>query len=889
MAIRADISVNWNLSPRIITVASPSTALTMQDLYDTMRDVEYTQMDESYIIAGAGGEPLGGGVLVGLTLTLNNAKVAFEARPGPEYVQCYLTGGNLVSTDINGDPTSAVEPTAFTQIIQSNSSSATQTDLAAIQFASFGGGVTVDETSSNAGTEYPIGNLEYPVNNIADARIIAAHRGFKTMFIRGNIILNGGDNISDFLLQAENATRSTIIINDAALTDNCEIQEAFITGILDNGIIIRKCVIQDLSYLNGVVWNCVLNPGTITLGNNSTGHFLDCFSGVPGTGTPTIDCGGSGQSLAMRNYNGGVKLTNKTGTDSVSIDLNSGQIKLDPDPITGVINGTIVCRGTGKVINADTGEFIPNGISSFNGATIINEMLNPVAVSEAVWDEPIADHTEYGTTGHSMLFQSYRYEVNIDTVNGSAGTLSPIGTHEFPVNNLADALTIAAAHEFQTFRVHGNLVIDGEDIKDMTFLADRSLGNSVTVTSMTNTDSCYFEDLTVSGILSGSVRFTRCVLGEIVNFDGGAKNSLLTDKITITGTGANYLTECDVYITDPAGKTEINIGNTTLNIITCRGGFLLTNKTSINTTAVNLVAGTVEVDPSCISGSIQIKGLVNVIDNSSAGCTVINKGIDNDVIIDGVLDAPLIDHKIDGTTGRALNDVSYTDKLIYVNTELVENGDGKSSSPFNNVSDAVDFAELIGWKKLRFLADATLERTMKNFTIEGIGLVTIDLNGQDVDKSEFIKVRLTGHQVGSITAREVVMLPGLTGVNGVYKESGLAGSIVLATDARVTMASISALFLASPAPYEIDLGVANPSAILNVRKLSGAIAVKNVNTADKFATFEFSGGKFVADDTNTAGAIGVAGLPDTAVNVSALVWAPGYTPSTIKVEVAAET
>jgi hypothetical protein len=66
--------------------------------------------------------------------------------------------------------------------------------------------------------------------------------------------------------------------------------------------------------------------------------------------------------------------------------------------------------------------------------------------------------------------------------------------------------------------IHGALTIDGEDVTDITFTADRSLGNSITITSMVNTDACYFEDLTVSGALSGSVRFTTCVLGALDNF-----------------------------------------------------------------------------------------------------------------------------------------------------------------------------------------------------------------------------------------------------------------------------------------------------------------------------------------------------------------------------------
>lgn len=57
--------------------------------------------------------------------------------------------------------------------------------------------------------------------------------------------------------------------------------------------------------------------------------------------------GGSG-SLAMRNYNGGIQLTNKTGPQSVSIDFNSGHILLGPT----IVSGTIILRGVGHLTNS---------------------------------------------------------------------------------------------------------------------------------------------------------------------------------------------------------------------------------------------------------------------------------------------------------------------------------------------------------------------------------------------------------------------------------------------------------------------------------------------------------------------------------------------------------
>lgn len=127
MTVRTDINVDWYSSPRILTIASPSTSISIQDLVDTCRILEsdINALDNSHLVNAAGKEDLGGGLSVGITVTLLNAKVAFEARPPSTYVQCEISGGNLVALDENGSPMNPVEPTAYTQIAKTLSSSAT--------------------------------------------------------------------------------------------------------------------------------------------------------------------------------------------------------------------------------------------------------------------------------------------------------------------------------------------------------------------------------------------------------------------------------------------------------------------------------------------------------------------------------------------------------------------------------------------------------------------------------------------------------------------------------------------------------------------------------------------------------------------------------------------
>jgi len=396
MAYRSDITFNWISSPRIITVESPSVELTMQDLVDTVREHEddLANMDSKKLLDATGKQNLGGGVKVGITVQMLNALVGFEARSGPDYIQCNVSGGNLVALDIDGFSVSPISPTAFTQIVLANSSSATLSEQSAIEFGSFNGGVTYDETSPYAGTDFPTGTPQQPVNNVYDAKLIATERGFTTGYIIGDMNVPEDLEILGFSFIGSGKDRTDIIISDAAEVSECTYVDAHVQGYLDGNNTLYDCLIDDLHYIKGYIESCVLAPGIITLGGNDTAHFLDCFSGVPGTGTPTIDMGGSGQPLALRNYNGGIKLQNKNGPESVSIDMNSGQIKID---MTTVTNGTIVCRGVGKLIEATTGEHIHSGV--YGNLILYNELVNNPAIIHGVWNEDLSDHQVDGSAG----------------------------------------------------------------------------------------------------------------------------------------------------------------------------------------------------------------------------------------------------------------------------------------------------------------------------------------------------------------------------------------------------------------------------------------------------------------------------------------------------------
>lgn len=140
MAVRTDITINYGVSPRIITVgnccgcATPSLAVLIQDLHDTIRTIEATPFAMAFprIIDSAGKEAVGNCLFVGITSTLQNAQLEFIDRCGPCFVQATVRGGNLVALDNCCCELFPIIASDFTHVTISQAVSAVQIGLGSV-------------------------------------------------------------------------------------------------------------------------------------------------------------------------------------------------------------------------------------------------------------------------------------------------------------------------------------------------------------------------------------------------------------------------------------------------------------------------------------------------------------------------------------------------------------------------------------------------------------------------------------------------------------------------------------------------------------------------------------------------------------------------------------
>lgn len=248
----------------------------------------------------------------------------------------------------------------------------------------FGGAVHIDTGAGSPGTDYPIGTEEQPVDNLADAITIANAFGIRRFHIRGNLTLTSALPDWVFIGDGEEAE---IAINGQDVADS-EFESLVLSGTIGTGpISVRACVLDGLDSFSGTATECAVTANGVSLGGSA--RFVRCSSAVAGTGTPFVDLDGTGRTLELRDWIGGVELRGLADAgDNVSIDSPAGQVVL----AASCTAGTVAIRGIGNLTeNQDPAVVVER-----------KAYLSLPVIADAVWDEAVQQHLTVGTAGEAI-------------------------------------------------------------------------------------------------------------------------------------------------------------------------------------------------------------------------------------------------------------------------------------------------------------------------------------------------------------------------------------------------------------------------------------------------------------------------------------------------------
>ena len=361
------------------------------DTFHWIEDIyrEYCQMravDEALqkwfpFMKASGNDPKGGGKYTPRYITLlNGARVV----PYDENILITVTGEAITdNADVDPDPfdtSTRTQPLKLYITPPAAELVKAADELAAIERMAFDGVVTVNKIDGYTEADKYLGTAGMPCKFIGDALAIANAKNIGVISVLTDDIIDSGLDYRGKTFVGASKTKTTLTIHSDAQVDNCEFYDACLEGTLDGETEIRNCQIKSLNYISGYIESCELTNGTITLGGGAEAHFLDCWTGIPSQDLPSIDLGGSGQSLVMKNFNGVIKLINKTGPDPVSINLEEGIVYID---FTTVTNGTVSVDGDGSVRDFNTDEVLESG--TYGSVIIQNNLSTPAEMAKAVW------------------------------------------------------------------------------------------------------------------------------------------------------------------------------------------------------------------------------------------------------------------------------------------------------------------------------------------------------------------------------------------------------------------------------------------------------------------------------------------------------------------------
>ena len=303
-------------------------------------------------------------------------------------------------------------------------------------------------------------------------------------------------------------------------------------------------------------------------------------------------------------------------------------------------------------------------------------------------------------------FQSVGYSngsIWIDTNNGTAGTTPYVnGTADNPVNTLADGLTISASLGLTRFHVasQSNITLSSDssglvgigenwnlDLNGQVISNGTAIGATITGAANASSTSALIIDC----------HFGTCSITPLQ-----ASNCAIESTITLLATGTYIFHDCYSAVagtSTPVLDLNSGVGATYINFRNYSGGIEIQNMTSLDVMSLE-GRGQLVINANCTGGSISIRGLFKVTDNSGGSVTLIEEANYNATNINAQVDAALNTAIPASPTAKSINDYILRTKYTICNKMEIDESTGESTiyddagSSFSNIAAA--FTTLTG-------------------------------------------------------------------------------------------------------------------------------------------------------------------------------------------------
>lgn len=334
--------------------------------------------------------------------------------------------------------------------------------------------------------------------------------------------------------------------------------------------------------------------------------------------------------------------------------------------LAGMSRSILAYTDSTKLITIE--EDLPEAPANTDTFDINPVHIHPVSqISAGNWDAVITagNHNITNSAGKVLreLKESPGYEggfIHIDTVNGAAGTENYVnGTLDNPVNNIADANTLAASLNLCRFRVvSGSSLTFAASQQNQEFWGE----NWTLVLGGQDVSGTFFHGGDVSGSCTGAVvpKFEHCDMNGVTVPPCTMYICGFSGNMVLGSAGDYFFYDCFSEVAGtatPSIDVGAAVGTTNVNLRRYSGGMEFKNLGQAGTDNVSIEGfGNVIANANCIGGTIAVRGNLTREDNSNGAVTFSEDArIDIAQVANGVLSEVTSGHTTAGTVGEVLN------------------------------------------------------------------------------------------------------------------------------------------------------------------------------------------------------------------------------------------
>ena len=354
------VNVSFDPNTKIIEVTDAPPANNIQTL-DFLNDVyseakrqwlsDLTLRKHIFPIKAIGGDPITDVQNLGTTFFLLDD---WKLRAYNQSGHTLRVIGNVSTQELDGsyDADSIKFDFVGGVQIENEVSNIVDSSVARLDLAQLLEAIYIDIANGVAGTDEGIGTPTNPVNNIADARVIADRENLRAFKLSGNITLD--QSYEDWNFQGLTANINNVISLNGQSVDNSKFQDVVLDGTMSGIIECDHVGFQDVVDFDGVAFDSgVLS--SIELAEGSFTVFTRCISGVAGNTKPLVSFNAGANPIGacnIRGWDGGIEVTNLNHVDEVvTIDMNSGRCKI----ASSCTAGEVVVGGVGSLDDQSAG------------------------------------------------------------------------------------------------------------------------------------------------------------------------------------------------------------------------------------------------------------------------------------------------------------------------------------------------------------------------------------------------------------------------------------------------------------------------------------------------------------------------------------------------------